>query len=197
MGPTLGDHVLKPDLLAPGNRLVSSGIEPGGDARIFSTTAYPHAAAVAQNTILSCPAPAWPPHDQRCRCTDADGRSDADPATVKARLMRSARKIDAEPTASGAGVLDIDAAIDETGIVLGDALSPLMARSDAGPVVLVEDTRNSGVTRPGAPPTCGRMRTCGRMPISGPTATSGPTPTCGPTPICGRMPILGRRLPLD
>ena len=41
------------------------------------------------------------------------------PATVKARLMRSARKIPGDSTAVGAGVLDIGAALDDTGRVTG------------------------------------------------------------------------------
>jgi len=53
--------------------------------------------------------------------------------------MRSARKIDGDPTITGAGVLDIVAALAETGSV-DSALSPRMARSAEGPVILVEDT---------------------------------------------------------
>ena len=49
------------------------------------------------------------------------------PATVKARLMRSARKIGGDPVATGAGVLDVTAALKDTGTVSGDALSPLMS----------------------------------------------------------------------
>jgi serine protease AprX len=62
------------------------------------------------------------------------------PATVKARLMRSARKIDDEPTAAGAGVLDIDAALDDTGVVPGEALSPVMVRDESTSNIFIEDT---------------------------------------------------------
>ena len=62
------------------------------------------------------------------------------PATIKARLMRSARKFDANPSASGAGALDVDAALNETGVVVGEALSPLMINDEASGGVLVEDT---------------------------------------------------------
>lgn len=61
------------------------------------------------------------------------------PATVKARMMRSARKIAGDPTDAGAGVLDVTAALEETGLVTA-APSPRMARSDEGPVLLIEDT---------------------------------------------------------
>jgi hypothetical protein len=49
------------------------------------------------------------------------------PATIKARLMRSARNLYESPIVAGAGLLDIDAAMNENGIVSGQALSPLMA----------------------------------------------------------------------
>ena len=51
------------------------------------------------------------------------------PDDVKARLMRSARKIAADSTLVGAGVLDIDAALNDTGYVTGAAQSPLMSIS--------------------------------------------------------------------
>jgi hypothetical protein len=54
--------------------------------------------------------------------------------------MRSARKFDADATSAGAGLLDIDAALDDLGIVSGQALSPLMHRDEAGYGILVEDT---------------------------------------------------------
>jgi serine protease AprX len=62
------------------------------------------------------------------------------PDTVKARLMRSARKIAGDPTATGAGVLDVTGALNDTGRVYTPALSPIMARSQDGQAILVEDT---------------------------------------------------------
>ena len=62
------------------------------------------------------------------------------PATVKARLMRSARKLDESPIVAGAGLLDIDAAMNETGVVSGQALSPLMSFDSATGGTLVQDT---------------------------------------------------------
>ena len=141
-GPTIGDYVLKPDLLAPGNRVV---------------------AAVASDSKLALALP-----DRLVACTNKDcgdevylemsGTSMAtpivsaavalmlekdpslNPATVKARLMRSARKIDADPTEAGAGLLDTDAAMNDSGVVVGDALSPLMIFDETNNGVLVEDT---------------------------------------------------------
>ena len=62
------------------------------------------------------------------------------PAMIKARLMQSARKVDWDPTTAGAGVLDIDAALNASGIVAGEALSPLIVRDEATNGFLVEDT---------------------------------------------------------
>ncbi|MEL7312718.1 MAG: S8 family serine peptidase, partial [Pseudomonadota bacterium] len=62
------------------------------------------------------------------------------PDTVKARLMRSARKLDDEPTTVGAGTLNINAALNDTGHVYRTALSPLMIRDEHSDGILVEDT---------------------------------------------------------
>ncbi|MCP4309321.1 MAG: S8 family serine peptidase [bacterium] len=62
------------------------------------------------------------------------------PDDVKARLMRSARKIDGDITVVGAGVLDIDAALDEIGAITGSAQSPFMSLSDGEDAVMVQDT---------------------------------------------------------
>ncbi len=141
-GPTIGDYVLKPDLLAPGNRVV---------------------AAVANDSKLSL---ALPTRRKACKTLlcgndvylEMSGTSMAtpivsaavalmlekdpslSPATVKARLMRSARKIDADPTQAGAGLLDTNAALNDSGVVVGDALSPLMIIDVLNGGVLVEDT---------------------------------------------------------
>ncbi len=61
------------------------------------------------------------------------------PDDVKARLMRSTRKIAGDPTTVGTGVLDIEAALAENGR-LAAAPSPQMNRSEEGPVILVENT---------------------------------------------------------
>ncbi len=141
MGPTIGDLVLKPDLVAPGNSVVAA-ISPNSTL-----------ASILPNRVVGCSA-------QNCTSDyfNMSGTSMATPmvsaavalmlekdptltpATIKARLMRSARKFDANPSAAGAGALDIDAALNETGIVVGEALSPLMIKDEASDGVLVEDT---------------------------------------------------------
>ena len=62
------------------------------------------------------------------------------PATIKARLMRSARKIQGDAVDTGAGVLDVAAAMNDTSQISGEALSPRIAQSGDGSEVLVEDT---------------------------------------------------------
>ena len=61
-GPTLHDHVLKPDLLAPGNRVVAAIPEVAAaahrPARPRGDSAAP---ATAMTTTWNCPAPAWRP----------------------------------------------------------------------------------------------------------------------------------------
>ena len=54
--------------------------------------------------------------------------------------MRSARKFDANPSESGSGLLDVDAALHDSGTIVGEALSPLMVRDTASNGVLLEDT---------------------------------------------------------
>ncbi len=141
-GPTLGDHVLKPDLVAPGNRVtaaMSAGAKlmdnlPNRIAKCGDDDYCSANYLELSGTSMAAPLVA------ATAAMMLEKDSTLTPATVKARLMRSARKIDADATASGAGVLDITAALNETGVVYGEALSPLMARSEEGPVILVEDT---------------------------------------------------------
>ena len=140
-GPTQGDLVLKPDLIAPGNRLVAaipgqaqlrddlpgrvvdcSAAGCGDDYFELSGTsmAAPMVAAAAALMLEKDPS--------------------LTPATIKARLMRSARKIDAPPIDAGAGVLDVDAALDDAGVIGGEALSPLMLADGVNGGVFIEDT---------------------------------------------------------
>jgi serine protease AprX len=143
-GPTLYDHVLKPDLLAPGNKVVStfaeySNIEdllPQGrvlcgnnngqtcNERYLLLSGTSMAAAVVSGSVT--------------RMLDKD--YSLNPATIKARLMKTARKMDGDPTMTGAGVLDVDSAMNASGVVTGQALSPLIQLSADGTRVYIEDT---------------------------------------------------------
>jgi serine protease AprX len=141
-GPTAEDHVMKPDLVAPGNRLIAA------------TPDTSTLATLLPNNRVDCPVA----NECKYNYLELSGTSMATglvsaavammlqkdpsltPATVKARLMRSARKYGESPILAGAGLLDIDAAMNETGIVSGEALSPLMAFDAESGGTLVQDT---------------------------------------------------------
>lgn len=61
------------------------------------------------------------------------------PATVKARLMKSARKIPGDITHVGAGVLDVTAALNATGTAYA-APSPKLIQASDGSGIFVENT---------------------------------------------------------
>ena len=138
-GPTVIDNYLKPDLIAPGNRVIAS-IPAGSKLKVDLPGRAPKCEiCVADYLELS-------------GTSMASGLVSAaavlmlskdpglDPNTVKARLMRSARKVDGDPTATGAGVLDIQAALNEQGHMYTDALSPTLILSADGDAVMVEST---------------------------------------------------------
>jgi serine protease AprX len=126
-GPTLFDHVLKPDLVAPGNRIISLRA-----ADSFLDLRYPD-----NRVSIRSDSPEEPP----LVYTSLSGTSMASavvsgaaaillekepwltPDTVKARLMKSARKLPANAFVVGAGSLDISAALATQGDA-ETALSP-------------------------------------------------------------------------
>jgi serine protease AprX len=137
-GPTLFDHVLKPDLIAPGNNVMSTyannsrlgQLLPGRIAcgatctqKYLRLSGTSMAAAVVSGAAARM----------------IEKTPTLTPATVKARLMRSARKIPGDPTATGAGVLDVESAMNATGTVSGAALSPVMGFVSSTNRVSVED----------------------------------------------------------
>lgn len=132
-GPTLLDHFVKPDLVAPGNRIVSVGAGNSGLHTIlperavaaqgqskkeyFILSGTSMSAAVVSGTVALM----------------LEKESTLDPDTVKARLMRSATKVDAgDPFMTGAGVLNPTAALQESGTLSVPALSPAAYRDEAG-----------------------------------------------------------------
>tara|TARA_R110002096_G_scaffold23031_2_gene73517 strand:- start:3305 stop:5302 length:1998 start_codon:yes stop_codon:yes gene_type:complete len=142
-GPTIGDYVLKPDLLAPGNRLTAAVSKKSFLATALSSRltsclllfcSGSDAYLEMSGTSMAAPV---------VTATVAlmlEKDPSLSPATVKARLMRSAHKLDADPTEAGAGLLDADAALNDSGVVTGQALSPLMIFDTVSDTVLVEDT---------------------------------------------------------
>jgi serine protease AprX len=141
-GPTPGDHVAKPDLVAPGNRLVATTPAKSVLGKLLPGLIVPCTVAVKCEynymTLSGTSMATGMVSAAAAMMLDKD--SDLSPATVKARLMRSARKVDESPVVAGAGLLDIDAALNETGVVYGDALSPLLVYDAATGGTLIEDT---------------------------------------------------------
>jgi serine protease AprX len=143
-GPTLFDHVLKPDLIAPGNKVVAPfapgsklgqvvpasrvfcGVSGGSCSwRYLRLSGSSMAAAMVSGAVARM----------------LEKTPSLTPATVKARLMKSARKIPGDPTGTGAGVLDVEGAMNASGTLSVNALSPLMGLSASGTtVVYVQDT---------------------------------------------------------
>jgi serine protease AprX len=142
-GPTLMDHVLKPDLIAPGNRVVAaiprnSKLADELPERIYNCT--PHLLICNSRYLEISGTSMAAPLVSATIALMLEKEWALTPATIKARLMRSARKLDADAISAGAGLLDIDAALDDPGAVAGQALSPLMYRDETGYGIVVEDT---------------------------------------------------------
>lgn len=131
---------MKPDLLAPGNRLISIRtnvgelpdehperliIAPGKSSPdYFQLSGTSMAAAVVSGAVALL----------------LDKDPSLTPATVKARLMRSADKTQfPDVFVTGAGVLNIEAALADTGIV-ADATSPRAKRLEELGMTGCEDT---------------------------------------------------------
>jgi serine protease AprX len=133
-GPTLLDHFAKPDLLAPGNRLVSQ--------RAYSSTLddlYPDWRVGSYYLELSGTSmAAGVVSGAAALMLEKDPT--LNPDSVKARLMRSARTLPgADPMMQGAGLIDIAAALQESGRT-DTAWSPIVYREEAEGVVSTEDT---------------------------------------------------------
>jgi len=140
-GPTPLDHVVKPDLLAPGNRTLS--------LRAIGSTldeSYPEL-RVKQGVFRDDPATAADDsvYFQLSGSSMAAGvvsgmaalmlQADAtlSPDTLKARLMKSAEKrLAYDLFAEGAGFADVHAALAEGGVADAPALSPKVSWTSAG-----------------------------------------------------------------
>jgi serine protease AprX len=141
-GPTAEDHVMKPDLVAPGNQIIAAtpyastlaDLLPSNKVSCTNATecktGYLELSGTSMSTAFVSSAAAL--------MLQKD--PSLTPATVKARLMRSARKMNESPIVAGAGLLDIDAAMNDNGIVSGQALSPLMTFDAATGGTLIQDT---------------------------------------------------------
>jgi serine protease AprX len=141
-GPTVVDHVVKPDLMAPGNRVVAAlsdssnlaALLPNNVVACSATTTCSDDYIALSGTSMATPVVA------AAVALMLEKDPSLTPATVKARLMRSAHKMPESPVVVGAGLLDIDAALNETAVVTGEALSPLMSFDKESGGTLVQDT---------------------------------------------------------
>jgi serine protease AprX len=140
LGPTRIDLVAKPDLIAPGNRIVSARA-PGShldliapERRVLGNGGYIREHFEMSGTSMAAPMVSG----TVALMLEQDPL--LNPGTVKARLMRSARKVSTgDPFASGAGVLDILAALRASGEV-ADAPSPRVFPDSATGHLGVENT---------------------------------------------------------
>jgi serine protease AprX len=155
-GPTLYDHVVKPDLVAPGNRITS--VKLNMDSLMESQ--YPQNEVNNDYFILSGTSMATPMVSGAAALLLQKSPS-LTPDQVKARLMKTAYKtlprysIATDPAMGtiyisqydiftvGAGYLDIQAALSNTDLApatAGSALSPAVTRDASGNIVLVNGT---------------------------------------------------------
>jgi serine protease AprX len=148
-GPTLIDHVVKPDLMAPGTFIVSlrapnsyidtahpefmlkAGDYMTGDAYSWMDGSY----TVLSGTSLAAPMVS------AAAALMLENDPTLTPATVKARLMASAMKDESMVFETGAGLLDVAAALEATGYA-ASALSPTVVVLPDG-TVSIEDTADS------------------------------------------------------
>ena len=146
-GPSYPDHVVKPDLVAPGNRTISLRAEGS-----TLDTNYPEL-RVKQGAYRDDPATAGldSPYFQLSGSSMAAGvvsgmvalmiqaEPSVTPDTVKARLMKSAEKrLDYDILSEGAGFADLDSALSTGGVAVAPALSPTAFWTGTG--IVIQDT---------------------------------------------------------
>jgi len=145
-GPTLVDHVVKPDLVAPGTfivslRAVNSWIDRNHPESILPLTDYKNARGldwmVGEYTVLSGTSLAAPLVSATAALM-LQREPGLSPTTVKARLMASAAKDERMAFETGAGYLDVAAALQQGGEA-SVAPSPT-ATIEADGTVTLQDT---------------------------------------------------------
>ena len=141
-GPTAIDLVAKPDLVAPGNRIVSLRSPGSYQDLLFPdrrAAADPSAPLVQEYFEMSGTSMAAPMVAGTAALMLEQDPS-LNPGTIKARLMMSARKpAVGDPLVMGAGSLDILGALRATGSV-ADAPSPAAVLDEASGLIGFENT---------------------------------------------------------
>ena len=154
-GPTLVDFVAKPDLVAPGTWIVSaratgSYIDKAHHDMVLKVGEYRNDSRYAAydgvyltmaGTSMAAPMVA------ATAALMIQKEPGLNPATVKARLMRSAVKDDRLIFETGAGYLDVYAAVNATGYA-DMPFSPLLLAAEDGGVYLQDTTRIWGADWP-------------------------------------------------
>lgn len=148
-GPSRLDLVLKPDIMAPGNRVIS--LEDKGAylaARYVRTNEVPVSYYTVKNDVQPSPSYFYLSGTSMAAPVVAGAAAlllqaspGLSPDTVKARLMLSATKWVnpiglAEPVTYGAGYLDIPAALRSTVVATRPAVSPSLAKDSFGNVFI-------------------------------------------------------------
>jgi serine protease AprX len=161
-GPTLLDHIVKPDIVAPGNQIVSARA-PGSTLAALASTAVPYSYYEINGTNdtstdymrLSGTSMATPVVSGAVAIL-LQQNPNLTPDQVKAKLMKTASKqfprvsVTTDPTVGqtfisqsdiftvGAGYLDIGAALQNNDLANGLALSPLAVRGANSAIYLAD-----------------------------------------------------------
>jgi serine protease AprX len=155
-GPTAIDHIVKPDLVAPGNRLVSLRVKGSTLDKNYPQDEIAPTKGTAKYFRLSGTSMATPLVSGAVALM-LQQNSSLTPDQVKARLMLTAWKGFGQFTSSvddsgnvysneydiftyGAGYLDIDAALNNTDLATGVALSPTAVFNASNDTVTVTNT---------------------------------------------------------
>ena len=164
-GPTLYDHTVKPDIVAPGNMLISvlasssSTLAKAAPGNIVALNSYSNSAKGSSSYFTLSGTSMATPVVSGAVALLLQKNAGLTPDQVKARLMKSAYKTfprystATDPTSGrhytsqydiftvGAGYLDIQAALSSTDLApstSGSAKSPAVARDKSGNVYLVK-----------------------------------------------------------
>lgn len=157
-GPTLVDHLVKPDLVAPGNRVVSLRVAGSTLDRNYSQFQVGPAVGTARYFRLSGTSMATPLVSGAVALMLQKDPT-LTPDQVKARLMKTAWKNFNQYSASydgygngyanqydiftyGAGYMDVDAALNNTDLATGVALSPTAVYNSANGTVSLVNTNS-------------------------------------------------------